>query len=145
MKRSLHPRRGRAAVLRLGFLCFSCFSWLLLLPVLADTHYVSLSGNHVSPFTNWVDAATNIQAAVDVASSNDTVLVTNGVYETGGRAVYSNMTNRVVIDQPITVQSANGPTVTTIRGDGATLRCAYVGTNAVLLAGVSPLLAGVSP
>ena len=35
----------------------------------ADTHYVSLSGSHTAPFTNWTTAATNIQAAIDVASS----------------------------------------------------------------------------
>ena len=58
------------------------------LPGAADMHYVSLSGGHTPPFTNWPTAATNIQAAIDAAVSNDTVLVTNGVYDTGGVVVH---------------------------------------------------------
>ena len=83
--------------------CWLFVAVACLLPVtaLADTHYVSLSGNHVTPFTNWVDAANNIQAAVDVASSNDVVLVTNGVYDSGGTVTpgYA-ITNRVLITTP---------------------------------------------
>ena len=101
----------------------------------ADTHYVSLSGSHTAPFTDWMTAATNIQAAIDVAVDGDTVLVTNGVYDTGGRIVYGALSNRVAITRPVKVRSVNGPAMTIIQGsrvqDGA-VRCAYVGTNAVL-------------
>jgi PKD repeat protein len=99
--------------------------------------YVSPSGTHVSPFVSWHTAATSIQSAVDVEVPGvELILVTNGVYDTGGRAVYGSMTNRVAIDRPITVRSVNGPEVTTIEGQGplgnGAYRCAYVASNAVL-------------
>ena len=111
----------------------------LLLPQRAEaiTRYVDVNSTAPQPpYTNLANAAVTIQDAVDVAVSNDLVLVSAGVYETGGRAVHGSMTNRVVIDRPVTVRSVNGPDVTVIKGagpmgDGA-VRCAYVGTNAVL-------------
>ncbi len=102
------------------------------------TRYVSRSNpTPASPYLTWATAATNIQAAIDVAVSNDVILVNNGVYDTGGRVVYGAMTNRAALNKPITVRSVNGPAVTIIRGAGPrgdrAVRCAYVGTNAVLL------------
>jgi PKD repeat protein len=93
------------------------------------------------PYASWSTAAHVLQDAVDAAQPNDTVLVTNGIYATGGRAVGTNLImNRVAIDKGIKVRSVNGPTVTMIQGAEATgggngngaIRCAYVGTNAVL-------------
>jgi hypothetical protein len=93
------------------------------------------------PYTDWFNAATNIQDAMDVAQAGDTVLVTNGAYASGGRAVGTNvLVNRVVVDKPITLQSVNGPQVTIIEGgqapsggngDGA-IRCVYLTSGAVL-------------
>jgi len=78
------------------------------------------------PGTGWSNAWHSIQDAVDVATNaGDVVLVTNGVYDTGGAAVpgYA-LTNRVCITNAITVQSVGGPSNTFIVGvaDPATQR-----------------------
>ena len=84
-----------------------------------DTHYVSPGGGNIPPYTNWANAATNIQTAVDVASPGETVVVTNGVYDIGETVTpgYSS-SNRVVITANITVKSVNGPANTVILGNG---------------------------
>lgn len=101
-------------------------------------HYVSLdSTNPVAPFNDWTIAATNIQNAVDISTNGDWVWVTNGVYATGGRTVngYA-LTNRVVINKAVTVQSVNGPGATVIQGNtpaGSTaIRCVYLTNGAAL-------------
>jgi hypothetical protein len=109
----------------------------------AATHYVSLeSTNPTSPYTNWVTAATNIQQAVDATAAGEEIVVTNGIYVTGGRAVYGTMTNRVAVDKPLTLRSVNGPQFTLIQGyqvPGTTnsdwvIRCVYL-TNGAILSG----------
>jgi len=97
----------------------------------AATLYVDAgSTNAVPPFTNWITAAAVIQDAVDAAAPGDEIVVTNGVYQTGARAVYG-MSNRVAVTKPVTVRSVNGPEVTVISGMGNT-RCAYLTNGAVL-------------
>ena len=84
---------------------------------LAQTNYVALDGLHVPPFTNWMTAATNIQAAVDIAQDGDLVLVMTGEYASGGRpAPGQSLTNRLVVTNCITVQSVFGPQHTIIAG-----------------------------
>ena len=101
----------------------------------ADTHYVSPSGNHIPPFTNWTDAARTIQAAIDAASSNDVVLVTNGVYEAGSTRAGGAPT-RAAVTNKLIVMSVNGPDVTAVVGRGplgeTAIRCAYLADGALL-------------
>src|SRR5262245_21042185 len=74
------------------------------LSTLAAVRYVNVnSTNPTSPYTNWATAATLIQDAVDVASPGDEVVVTNGVYQTGGSAVGGFLTNRVAVTKSLTL------------------------------------------
>jgi len=51
---------------------------------LSSTRYVSLTGQHLFPYTNWVGAATNIQAAINAAQSTDVVMIAPGTYRGPG-------------------------------------------------------------
>jgi len=87
------------------------------------TYYVSHDGLHVSPYTNWLFAATNIAAALRLASDSDTVLVTNGLYT---------VVPTLAVTQAVYLVSANGAPVTVLDGFGAN-RCVYMEhTNAVV-------------
>ncbi len=68
-------------------------------------YYVATNGAHGS-FTNWEEAATNIQAAIDAATNGATIWVSNGVY-VATSVVRSNAT--VVLEKPVTLRSVNGP------------------------------------
>ena len=83
--------------------CFADVSW----------RYVSPGGAHQPPFTNWMSAATNIQAAIDAAESGDTVLVADGYYP---------LTTEIVVSTKILLSSTNGADATVVDGNGAS-RC----------------------
>ena len=85
----------------------------------AATLYVSLgSTNPTPPYVTWATAATNIQDAVDAATAGDRILVTNGVYATGGTpAGRGSPASRVYVSKPVALLSVNGPQFTIIRGD----------------------------
>src|SRR5664279_55984 len=99
----------------------------------AAIHYVNVSSTSPAPpYTNWTTAATAIQEAVDAAVSGDQILVTNGVYQAGGRVGFDGRTNRVTVNNAVTVHSVNGAAVTLIQGDHA-MRCVYLTNGAALV------------
>jgi len=107
----------------------------------ALTFYVATNGSDAADGRSWATAKQTIQGGIDQTLIGDTVLVSNGVYATGGKVPtgYA-LTNRVVFSG-ITLRSVNGAGVTTISGainspaatnGDAAVRCAYLGANAVL-------------
>ena len=101
--------------------------------------YVSAtSGDDSNDGSSWALAKQTIQAGVDVAASNDTVLVTNGTYNTGGRIPPGQVLckARVVITNAVSVISVNGPSNTFIVGQGprgdSAIRCVWLTNNAYL-------------
>lgn len=95
------------------------------------TCYVnSANRTPVFPYTSWATAATNIQVALEAGVvSGRVVLVADGVYDSGEADAAGR--NRVVLFGAAQVRSVNGPGVTVIDGGGS-VRCAYVGSGAVL-------------
>jgi hypothetical protein len=128
---------GARAIQALGAL------WLFLASQAgAAVHYVNVSNNNPAPpYTNWATAAQVIQEAIDIALPGDNILVTNGIYATGGRVVYGLPTNRIAITAGITVESVNGPAVTIIQGwkvrgttnGNSAVRCVYMANGALLV------------
>ena len=74
--------------------------WLMPHLAHATTLYVSPSGLHVAPYTNWLNAATNIQDALDEANNGDSVIVTSGYY---------NVTNELTISKPVYLKGSSSP------------------------------------
>ena len=103
------------------------------------------SANPLPPYTSWATAAAIIQDAIDASAAGDEIIVTNGVYQSGGRAALrtglDRITNRVAVTKPLTLRSVNGPEVTSIVGyqvPGATngssaVRCVYLANGARLI------------
>jgi hypothetical protein len=104
-------------------------------------HAVDAAGiNPVPPYSTWATAATNIQDAITASGAGDIVLVTNGVYASGGEVKAGDLTNRVALDKAIFVTSVNGYAATVIQGawDPAStnglgaVRCAWLADGAIL-------------
>jgi subtilisin family serine protease len=91
-----------------------------------NIHYVDGSNSTPAfPYADWTTAATNIQAAVEVATSNDVVLVADGIY---------NISSEIRVTNNIELSSVNGPEVTIIDG-GDDTHCLDLGDSACLFSG----------
>jgi hypothetical protein len=120
----------------------SCILAISIGSAFATDRFVNLNNPSPSaPFTSWETAATTIQDAVDAAGAGDVIFVTNGVYASGGRVMGGSLSSRVVVDKALTLQSVNGPGLTsilgwqvpgTLNGDGA-VRGIYLTNNATLV------------
>lgn len=103
------PAGGFGGLLCVGVVAVACAAW-------GDIRYVALPGRGIAPYTNWLDAATNIQSAVNVAGDGDTVLVSNGTY---------NVVSQIVVTQAVSVLAVSGPDYTVV--DAAqNCRCFYL-------------------
>ena len=100
--------------------CFALLlTGLLSHPALAEMRYVSPAGLHSPPFTNWTDAATNIQSAINACQFGDTVIVTDGIYV---------LTSTLRVTNNVMLKSENGQPSVLINGNAPVL-----GSDAVFL------------
>lgn len=94
--------------------------WAMALMVVssrAATWYVATNSPTDGPGTAWSNAFHTIQDGVEAAFADDTVLVADGMYNTGMREMPGGSSfTRVVITNDITVRSVNGPEATFIIG-----------------------------
>lgn len=84
------------------------------------TNYVWEGGSHTAPFDTWVAAATNLQDAVNFVEPGGVVLLSNGVFTSGGEVYHG--TNVVAVLTNITLLG-NGAAVLDGRG---VMRGAYL-------------------
>jgi hypothetical protein len=90
---------------------------------IADDHYAAQNGQTpAGAYTTWASAASNIQDAVNAATTNDTVWVGAGRYTVPPNATNFAGTNVVFINRPLTLRSSNGVPESTVIDGQATNR-----------------------
>ena len=111
---------------------FDRSGWVFLFIVLACASmaggavlHVSTEGSATPPYEDWTTAATDVQSAVNAATSGDTVLVAAGTYI---------LSSPILITNGITVRSAQGAATTVLNGNHAT-RCVAINHPAAVLNG----------
>jgi hypothetical protein len=116
---------------------------IILVPCAKADYYAAQSGQTPSaPYTTWSSAASNIQDAVNAATTNDTVWVGAGRYIRPSNPTNYWGTNVVFVNRFLTLRSSNGiPDSVIIDGEGQN-RCLtmyYSGnsTNRYILDGVT--------
>ncbi len=88
---------------------------------LAAVRFVCPDGPQTNgAYLSWANAATNIQAAIDVSISGDEIVVTNGIYES------------IVVSSNITIVSVNGAKSTIIDGRGINRCVVFDNASAVI-------------
>jgi hypothetical protein len=115
-----------------------------------NTMYVATNACGTGDGTNWANATSNLQWAIDninpsTSYPTNTVWVSNGVYNVGCRSYQDATSNRVVISKVIAVRSANNdPANTVIMGakdtvggaptnGPAAVRCVWMIANSSLI------------
>jgi len=117
------PKRMRRCVVWIG-LCLLSVSGLSA----RELFVVSTNPLAEPPYTNWIMAATNIQNAINAATNNDTIWISNGVYLLTNQITLSSVSNNYML-----IRSVNGPEVTIIdannyAGKPMTNRCLNIGS-----------------
>ncbi len=101
----------------MGFSCSRLFG---------ATLYVDLNSTApAAPFDSWASASTHNQAAVNAATTGDTIMITNGHYL---------LDAEVSITSAVTLQSVNGPDATIVDGQGS-VRCFNLGESVCIISG----------
>lgn len=100
--------------------------------------YVWANSAENGPGEEWSNAYHTIQGAIEAAPTGAVIVVTNGVYDLGGRpAPGSLLTNRLCVTNAVAVRSVNGAAETFIVGGGpfgpAAVRGVYLGGQAELI------------
>lgn len=142
-----HPRRQTRPIPAHGAIVAIAAVTCLVMSVttMGATYYVSAAnGSDTNNGLSWATAKNTIQAAVFLTANGDTVLVTNGIYASGGstnKTAYLGV-NRVMVTKKVRVHSVNGPAATIIVGAPGyyvnmfgtigSVRCVWLGAGATL-------------
>jgi hypothetical protein len=107
-------------------------SSIAVLNVGPTVRYVNLNNpTPASPYLSWITAATNIQTAINACIYGDQIVVTDGVYQSGGYTAPDGGLSSIVDTNAISLQSVNGPAATFICGSNL-MRCVYLANGAML-------------